>query len=260
MTVLRSIIFNVLWTLNLALQMVLQSPFYFTVMSMEQRRQVPKRWAKSNYILHRWIVGTDMDVQGTQNIPQGAAIIASKHQSNWDFYAINELVPNAAFILKSELMKIPFFGWFVIALHHIPIRRSDKGNAMRKMIARARVEVEKQRQIIIFAEGTRTLPQAEPAYRYGITRMYLELGVPVVPVALNSGLYWERQSFIRHPGKIRIRFMEPIPPGLDAETFTQRMSDAIEGGMAQIYAETMSDPHVPPLTHKVQRNEQLAKK
>ena len=201
-----------------------------------------------------------MEVQGRENIPQGAAIIASKHQSNWDFYAINELVPNAAFVLKSELMKIPFFGWFVLALDHIPIRRSDKGTAMRKMIARAHMELEKERQIIIFAEGTRTLPQAEPAYRYGITRMYLDLGVPVVPVALNSGLYWERTSSIRHPGKIRIRFMEPIPPGLDAETFTNRMTSAIEEGMAAIYAETMNDEHVPPLAHLVQSKAPLTKK
>jgi 1-acyl-sn-glycerol-3-phosphate acyltransferase len=248
---LRSIVFNVVWVVNLAVYMIINIPLFLTVMSAEQRHEVPKRWARQNYWLHRVIVGTRIDVQGRENIPHGPAIIASKHQSNWDFYVINDLLPNSAFILKDELMRIPIFGRFVAGLNHIPIRRADKGHAMRRMIARAKKEVAQDRQIVVFAEGTRTIPTAEPAYRYGTTRMYLELGVPVVPVALNSGLYWERKSFMRHPGKIRIRFMEPIPPGLDADTFTERMITAIESGMDTINSEALTDKHVPPLALEV---------
>ncbi|MEL6967055.1 MAG: lysophospholipid acyltransferase family protein [Pseudomonadota bacterium] len=245
MLFLRSLVFNILWYINLIVQMVVQTPIYF-FLSHKEAVKVPQRWARSTHALHRWIVGTRIEITGTENIPQGGAIVAAKHQSLWDFYSIYEQLPDSAFVLKSELMKIPFFGWYVAKLRHIPISRGDRSKAMRTMMGIAEIEIVKGRQILIFPEGTRRAPGAEPAYRYGVTRMYEKLDCPVVPVALTSGLYWPRRTFMRFPGVIRMRFLPPIPPGLPTEEFSKRVADAIEEGCLDLYRETLSDQVQPP--------------
>ncbi len=247
MTSLLSILHNILWPINLALQMVLQSPVYFALMNQRQRTGLVKRWARSTQWMARVLLGERIEVLGREHIPEGAALVASKHQSNWDFYSVYEQLPDAAFVLKEELMKIPFFGWYVAANGHIPIRRGDKGVAMRRMIKRAEKELEKDRQIVIFPEGHRMATEAAPNYRYGITRMYLDLGVPVVPVALSSGLFWPRDTFRRYPGTMRMMFMEPIQPGLDSETFAALLQRTIEGGQTRLYAMTLADAIQPPV-------------
>lgn len=250
MLYLRSFIFNVLWYLNLLLQLVLQSPFYF-FLSHKEALKVPKRWAHSTHWMHRWIAGTRYEIEGFENLPAEGCVVASKHQSAWDFYAINAMLPNGAFVLKSELMKIPFFGWYIAKLDHIPIRRGEKGIALRRMITDAKVEIAKDRQILIFPEGTRTSPGADPKYRYGVTRLYLELDCPVVPVAVNSGLYWPRRKFIRHPGVIRTKFMKPIMPGLSAAEFSAELERRIEEGCDELYWKAAQDDVRPPFSDAV---------
>lgn len=250
MIYIRSTLFNIVWYVNIIVQMVVQTPFYF-FLSHKQAVKVPKRWANSTHWFHKVLVGTHMEVEGLENIPEGGCIMASKHQSIWEFYTIYALVPDGAFVLKSELMKIPFFGWFVGKLVHIPIRRGEKGVAMRRMIRDAAVEIEKNRQIIIFPEGTRRSPGAEPNYRYGITRLYMDLNAPVVPIALNSGLYWPRRKFIRRPGTIRIKFLEPIQPGLSAEAFSEELERRIEEACDELYWRASQDEVSPPLSKAV---------
>lgn len=250
MLFLRSLIFNILWYPNLLLQMVLQSPFYF-FLSHEQALKVPKRWAHTTHWLHKWIIGTRYEIEGFEHLPKEGCIVASKHQSLWDFYAVNAMLPDGAFVLKSELMKIPFFGWYIAKLNHIPIRRAERGVALKRMTADAKVEIAKGRQILIFPEGTRTVPGAEPKYRYGVTRLYLELNCPVVPLAVSSGLYWPRRKFIRYPGVIRAKFMEPIMPGLSAEEFTKEMERRIEQGCDELYWRSAQDDVPPPLSDPV---------
>jgi len=239
--------------------MVLQTPFYF-FLPHKQAVKIPKRCARSMYWLHKLIVGTDYEVTGHENVPQGGFVLAAKHQSLWDFLSIYEMLEDSAFVLKSELMKIPFFGWYVAKLDHIPIRRGDRGKALRGMLRDAKREVAKGRQILIFPEGTRRPPGAEPAYRYGITRLYLELDCPVVPMALTSGLYWPRRKFIRYPGKIRARFLEPIMPDLDGKEFAAELERRIEEGCDQLYLETMGDAVKPPITEAVEQRIEAAKK
>ncbi|EFL88007.1 1-acyl-sn-glycerol-3-phosphate acyltransferase [Ahrensia sp. R2A130] len=260
MLALRSVLFNIVWVFNLIFQMVIQTPFYF-FMSFEGAEEVPKRWARSSYWLQRWMVGTKMEILGRENIPvsgQGA-LIAAKHQCNWDFYAINEMLPSSAFVLKEQLMKLPFFGWYVAKLRHIPIRREDKGKAMRRMLKIAAERVEEGRQILIFPEGSRMAAGAPPNYRYGITRMYLDLNTPVVPVALNSGLYWPRHSFKRYPGTLRCAFLEPIQPGLDSETFAAELERRIEEGCEDLYLMATRDEHVPPMSAEVKAGVERAR-
>ncbi|MEO0546895.1 MAG: lysophospholipid acyltransferase family protein [Pseudomonadota bacterium] len=245
MILLRSVLYNLVWYINLPLQMIIQTPFYF-FLSHKAAVKVPQRWARSNHFFHRWLVGTRVEVSGVENIPQGGALVAAKHQSTWDFYSLYEQLPDGAFVLKSELMKIPFFGWYVAKLRHIPIRRGDRKAAMRSMLEVAQTEIARDRQILIFPEGTRTAPGAAPAYRYGVTRMYETLQCPVVPVALTSGLYWPRRKFIRYPGVIRMRFLEPIQPGLDSADFAALIEERIEQGCLDLYRETLEDPVRPP--------------
>ena len=214
--------------------------------------EVPRRWANSAHWLHKVLVGTRMEVTGLENIPEGGCIIASKHQSIWEFYAIYALLPDAAYVLKSELMKIPFFGWYLSKVDQIPIRRGDKGKALRLMVANAKKKIADRRQIVIFPEGTRRTPGDEPNYRYGITRMYLELNCPVVPVALNSGLYWPRRKFIRHPGTIRAAILEPIMPGLSASEFSAELERRIEEACDELYLKASEDPVSPPISELVQ--------
>lgn len=248
---LRSLAFNIVWYVNILLQMVLQTPFYF-FLSHKNAVKVPKRWARSTNWFHKILAGTDVEVTGQENLPEGGYIVASKHQSIWEFYALYALLEDSAFVLKSELMKIPFFGWYVAKLDHIPIRRGDKGKALRQMLRDASKEVEKGRQILIFPEGTRRSPGAEPSYRYGVVRLYLELNCPVVPVALNSGLYWPRRKFVRYPGIIRTRFLEPIMPGLSGPEFAAELERRIEEACDQLYLEASQDNRPPPLSAEAQ--------
>ena len=189
---------------------------------------VAQYWASSSIWLLRWVTGIRTDVQGAQNIPDGPCIIASKHMSDWDIFAILPHSQRPAFIAKKELMDIPFLGWAAQGFDTIRIDRSLGGNAIPLMLKQARAALDRGCRIIIFPEGTRKAPLAEPDYKYGIIRMYEELNVPVVPVALNSGLYWGRKSLMLWPGTARARFLPPIPPGLTSDTFSARLQETIE--------------------------------
>ncbi len=247
---LRSFIFNLLWYINLPLQMIVQSPFYF-FLKHENAVKVPKRWAYSSHWLHRVIVGTHVEILGKENLPEGGYLVAAKHQSTWDFYSIYAELKDSSFVLKSELMKIPFFGWYVAKLDHIPIRRADRSQALRAMTKEAKIQIAGNRQILIFPEGTRRAPGADPAYRFGITRLYLELNCPVVPVALNSGQFWPRRGFLRYPGTIRLSFLKPIQPGLSAEEFAQELEQRIEEECDRLYVLGSQDEVPPPPSEAV---------
>lgn len=185
-------------------------------------------WARSNLFFLRWIVGIRSEVTGQENLPEGGCIIASKHQSDWDIYALLPQSAHPAFIAKKQLMDIPFFGWAAQTLETIPIDRKLGGKAIPQMIEAARGAISRGCRIIIFPEGTRRPPLSDPHYRVGVSRLYEALDVPVVPVALNSGLFWGRRSLVLWPGTARARFLEPIPPGLGAEEMQKRMIKVLE--------------------------------
>ncbi len=175
------------------------------------------------------LAGIKTDVQGTENIPPGPCIIASKHMSDWDIFALLPGARRPAFIAKKELMDIPFFGKAAMAFDTIRIDRSLGGDAIPLMLADAQGALDRGARIIIFPEGTRKAPLDPYDYRYGVVRLYEGLNVPVVPVALNSGLFWGRNSLRLWPGTARARFLPAIPPGLPVEEFRARLIGAIEG-------------------------------
>ncbi|WP_051332727.1 lysophospholipid acyltransferase family protein [Cucumibacter marinus] len=185
-------------------------------------------WFHSSLFLLRWVVGIRTRVTGAENIPKGGCLIAAKHQSDWDILALLPHLPRPAFIAKKELMDIPFFGRAARKYETITIDRKRGGEAMPQLIEGVRGAMSRDCEVVIYPEGTRRMPLADPAYRWGTAKLYSALNVPVVPVALNSGLFWGRNSLILWPGTAEMHIMPPIPPGLDTETFQARLVETIE--------------------------------
>ena len=132
---------------------------------------------------------------------------------------------------------MPFFGWYAMKAGMIPVDRGRRGQALADMTERARAELDRGRQIVIFPEGTRRAPGAEPRYKFGIAHLYGETGIPCLPIALNSGLFWPRRSFRRYPGTLVAEVLDPIPPGLSKEDFAARLQQDIEAATARLIAE-----------------------
>ncbi|WP_418885049.1 lysophospholipid acyltransferase family protein [Aurantimonas endophytica] len=233
---LRSLAFNGLFYLNLVAQLLFYSPVFFFV-SEATGWWIVKNWARSNLWLLEHVAGIRADIRGKENLPAGPAIIAAKHQSVWDVFAFLPDLDRPTFILKKELMAIPFFGWYARRMGMIPVDRARRGGAVASMIEGAEKAVAEGRQIVIFPEGTRTAPGAAPDYRQGVFRLYEALGLPVVPVALNSGLYWPRRKFIRRPGTIRADILAPVPPHLPRGEFLDRLRGGIEERSTDLLAE-----------------------
>ena len=185
----------------------------------------------------RAVCGIKVEYRGLEKIPPGALLVASKHQSLWETFALLWLFSDPAFILKRELQWIPFFGWYCWKASMIPVDRGRRGQALGDMTERARVELGRGRQIVIFPEGTRRAPGAEPSYKFGIVHLYGETGIPCLPIALNSGLFWPRRSFRRYPGTIVAEVLDPIAPGLGKAEFAARLQQDIETATARLIAE-----------------------
>lgn len=217
-------------------------------------------WIHSHILALRLLAGIKTDVEGMENIPAGPCIIASKHMSDWDIFALLPGAHRPAFIAKKELMDIPFFGQAAMAFDTIRVDRSKGGDAIPMMLDDARKSLANGARIIIFPEGTRKAPLEPHDYRYGVVRLYEGLNIPVVPVALNSGLFWGRKSPLLWPGTARARFLPAIPPGLPGEEFRNRLIEAIEGETNRLilraYDEGLSRPISPGLREKLENLKQ----
>lgn len=239
MLALRSHLYNVAFYLNLVLLLVLA----LATFAMPRKAgiiRLAQFWGRSSLWLLRVIVGTRVEFRGLDRIPPGGLLIAAKHQSFLETFALLFCVDDPAFILKRELQWIPVFGWLTIKAGMIPVRRG-RASAVAELKHSAS-KVRHGRQIIIFPEGTRRPPGAEPAYKFGVAHLYDSLGVPCLPVALNSGLFWPRRRYIRRPGTVVIEFGEPIPPGLERDAFMALLQDRIETASDRLLAEAEPPP------------------
>ena len=235
MTVFRSILFNVVFYLNLVVFMVLGVWFFFTPRAWSMAAL--KVWSRASQWWLEVIAGTRMEVRGAEHLPAGAALVAGKHQSMWETFALFPLFDDPAIVLKRELMWIPLFGWFAWKFGMIPVDRTARGPALKSLLRHAEAAVADGRQILVFPEGTRRAPDAPPDYKSGATALYLKLKVPCVPFALNSGLFWPRRKLLRRPGTIVVEFLPAIPPGLPRKEFERRLVEAIEPATARLVAE-----------------------
>jgi 1-acyl-sn-glycerol-3-phosphate acyltransferase len=235
MIVVRSVLFNILFYLNTIVFLIIGLPTF--LMPYQAIVEVAKTWGRANLFLLRLVAGVKFELRGRDRIPPGALIVASKHQSAWETFALMHLFASPAFVMKRELLWIPVFGWLMFKGRMVGVDRSAGMRALIGLAAAARAELARGRQLIIFPEGTRRPVGAEPAYKSGIAFLYAQAGVPCLPIALNSGVFWPRRSILRRPGTVVVEILDPIPPGLDKKAFVARLEQAIEPATARLVAE-----------------------
>ena len=230
--VLRSIVFNALFYLVLFAYLVVALPTL--LLPRRGILRLAQHWARTNLKLLRIVCRIDVDWRGLEKIPPGAVLVTAKHQSTWETFALLTVFCDPTFILKRELLWIPFYGWFARHAGMIPVDRGAGKVALVAMAVRARAALAEGRQIVVFPEGTRRAPGAEPKYKFGIAHLYAEGVAPCVPIALNSGLFWPRRKFLRYPGTITVQVLDPIAPGLAKEEFFARLQHDIETATARL--------------------------
>ena len=243
---IRSLLFNIAFYLNTIVQMIVFTPVYF-LSPRKKAWWVAKNWGRSNLWLQKVIAGTESRIEGLENLPKGSFILAPKHQSLWDTLAFYPYLDDPVYILKRELTWIPLFGWYLMKMRMIAIDRASRSKALKQAMAIGRERMAEGRQLIIYPEGTRRPPGAEPAYTWGIAELYAGLNVPVVPVVHVAGLYWPRRKFFRYPGTIHARFLKPIEAGLSKDAFHARLVAEMEAATDQLLIEAATGPNPPPL-------------
>lgn len=233
----RSILFNALFYVSLTGYFVFSLPTL--LLPRRYARACIRACALTTLWLLRTVCGIGAEFRGTGKLPEAACIVACKHQSAWETFGLFAVLDAPVFVLKRELMWVPFFGWYAWKAGYIAVDRSAGLSALTRMTARAKAALADGYQLVIFPEGTRRPPGAEPDYKPGIVHLYSKAGVPCVPIALNSGLYWPRRSLLRPPGTVILEILDPIAPGLDRATFLTRLQDSIESATARLAQESV---------------------
>lgn len=233
--VLRSLAFNVLFQLNFLLFGALLLPRM--LLSSRAMLDGVKRWGRTNTWLLRHVAGVRVEFRGS--VPPGPLLVVAKHQSALETFALVPAFDFPTFVLKRELMRVPFFGWYARKSGMIPVNRRGGMAELYGMVELARAEIAGGRQVVIFPEGTRRAPGAPPDYKLGAAFLYAELRATVLPVALNTGLFWPRGRFLKRPGTAVIEFLEPIPPGLRRSAILPLLEARIETATAALVAEAL---------------------
>jgi len=238
---IRSAVFNLLFYVNLAILAIAGLPLM--LFGRKAIFWLARQWGKNSLFLLKLICGTSVEFRGVERIPAGAFIIAPKHQSIWETFALLDYADDFSFILKRELTWIPFFGWYLIVAEQISINRSTGRTALAEATEKSAAITSQGRQIFIFPEGTRRPPGAQPAYKFGVAHLYQACNAPCLPVALNAGMFWPRRTFLRRPGKILVEFLDPIAPGLGKDEFFQQLQDRLESATGRLINESLAaDP------------------
>jgi 1-acyl-sn-glycerol-3-phosphate acyltransferase len=191
-------------------------------------------WSQGVLFLLRAIIGLDWRVLGREHVPNGACIVAMKHQSAWDAIALPLVLDDPAPVVKRELLALPFYGWYMARAGAIPVDREAGATALRSMLRAARRAAGEDRPIAIFPQGTRVAPGAVAPYQPGVFALYQALALPVVPAAVNSGLFWGRRTFMKRPGCVTVEFLDAIPPGRSRRELTRTLEERIEGATAAL--------------------------
>ena len=235
MSWVRALAFNLAFFAWTAILGTLGLPFLLTPRAMTMR--FGRFWAASVLVLLRLIVGLGHEVRGLDRLPPGGCIIAMKHQSAWDALVLPVMLGDPAVVVKRELLLLPFYGWYAARAGSIAIDRKAGAGALRRMLARARPVAAAGRPIVIFPEGTRVGPGERSSYQPGVAALYQALALPLVPAAVNSGLYWGRRSFVKRKGRIVLEFLEPIPPGRTRPRLMAELERRVETATAALLRE-----------------------
>lgn len=236
LVVLRSALFNALMWLSVLVYAplaLLTFPFPF-----HARYRFISQWARLQVWMLRMLCRLDYRVQGLEHLPPGPAIVMAKHQSSWETIAFQRIFPPQTWVLKRELLWIPFFGWGLAMLKPIAIERGAGRKAMEQLVRQGRARMQEGIWVVIFPEGTRTAPGQRGRYKLGGAVLAAETGYPVVPVAHNAGSFWPRRGFTKKPGTIRV-VVGPVihPRGKSAEEILARVEAWIEGKMPELEGE-----------------------
>jgi len=196
-------------------------------------------WARSLNVLLRVICGVTVVIEGREHIPAGPALVAAKHQSLWDTAIIFDLFGTPAVVMKKELLKIPIYGWLTRIQGMIAVDREGGGTALKQMLKDARAARDAGRKIVIFPQGTRTRPGERAEYQSGVVALYRDLKLPVLPIALNSGVFWPKKGMHHPSGTLILRFLPVIPAGLERDEFMARLEHDIETATAELEAKAL---------------------
>ncbi|CAM2976603.1 1-acyl-sn-glycerol-3-phosphate acyltransferase [Brevundimonas diminuta] len=226
MTTVRSLIFTLWLYLSMPLFAIGLSPAL--LMPHGVAIAVIKLWARFVLFGLRWIAGVKVEVRGLEHRPTGPALIAAKHQGMLDVIAPFAFLDDACFVMKKELMPLPFFGWFAWKTKMIAVDRAAHAKALKDMVRQTRARLAEGRQILIFPEGTRTTPGEPADYKPGVAAIYRDVAAPCWPVATNSGVHWPAHGFKRYPGTVVFEFLPPIPAGLKRAAFMAELESRIE--------------------------------
>lgn len=223
---IRSLLFNIIftfWTLVPAILFI-----WVILLPQEKLIRILYYWQRSVTWIEKHVAGIDYRIIGAEHVPEGSCIIAAKHQSAWETCKLISLFKNPSIVLKKELTYIPIWGWYAKYSGLIPIDRKGGMKALGVMKRAARTAMEQGRKIVIFPQGTRIKPGVKKPYKVGVAALYQELDLPVVPMAVNSGLYWPKGTFLKTPGTITIEFLPPIEPNLSRSAMMRRLEDELE--------------------------------
>ena len=227
MAPLRSLLFNIAFYAWTAAILILGLPVL--LFSYPVTYGFGRLWVRVSLWLLRAFVGLDHRVAGLEHRDkQPQAIYAVKHQSAWDTLVFALYLQNPAYVLKRELLFLPLFGFYLLRAGMIPVDRQGRASALKRMLATAKRRRGEGRDLLIFPEGTRVAPGQHRPYQPGIAALYGHLDLPVVPVALNSGLFWGRRAFNKKPGRITLEFLPAIEPGLARKVFMSELEQRLE--------------------------------
>jgi 1-acyl-sn-glycerol-3-phosphate acyltransferase len=232
MLVLRSLVFSILFYSFFAVCAVIAAAI--SVVAPKTLPPFTRFWSRSWLAMYRIICGVNYEVRGRENIPQGGCLLAMKHQSVWDTCALFAIFERPVYVLKSELMFIPFFGWALARLGCIPVKRGTGKSALDNMVRGTRIALAQAKQVVIFPEGTRTMLGQTANYKTGISHLYTALAVACIPVALNSGAFWPRRKFLRPPGTIVVEILTPIPAGVGRKEMFDLLVTKIESASERL--------------------------
>ena len=234
----RTATYSVLATVIFIVMTIICSPVL--LFPAQPTRGLLRFWAASDLWILRVVVGQRVEIRHPENIPEGPALVASKHQSAWETLALVPMMPKGVIILKKELLKIPLYGWYAAHYGMIPVDRTAGAAALKQLAVDAQQALDAGMQIVIFPEGTRQRIGAPPDYKPGAIFLYDRLKVPMVPVALNSGVFWPRDGYAKYPGTITVSFLPPIPPGVTKAEAKARLVTAVETETAALVREAIA--------------------
>ena len=209
---------------------------------MTRHRLVVGTWVPGMLWAARVLLGIRHRVIGIENIPAGPAVIVSKHQSAWETIGLQAIFPPLCYVLKRELLWVPFLGWGLSCIQAIGIDRKAGKDALSQVVEQGRERLKNGLWVAVFPEGTRVAPGIRGRYRPGGAFLAKRAGVPVVPVAHNAGEFWRRNAFLKRPGEILVSIGPVIEvKGIKAEEINRRAKDWIEGEMTRLFPHHFQD-------------------